>query len=37
MIVSLDWLMKGLEGVGSFDYFFPGNDLTYFEIDSNAV
>jgi hypothetical protein len=47
VIVSLNQFMEGLEAVGSFDYYFPGDggvdtggvdvDLQYFEINANAV
>ena len=48
VIVNLDKQLKGLEAVGSFDYFFPSAgdagdidgvdvDLTYFEVNLNAV
>ena len=26
-----------LAAIGSFDYFFPGNDVTYWEFNANAV
>jgi hypothetical protein len=29
--------LKGLEGIGSFDIFFPGNSVNYWEINANVA
>jgi opacity protein-like surface antigen len=40
-VLSLDGLVPNLETVGSFDYFFPGDDVgadvTYWEVNANVV
>lgn len=40
-ILDLTPLVRGLETVGSFDYFFPsvgtGADVTYWEVNANVV
>ena len=43
VIVGLDRIVKGLEEVGSFDWYFPSNgdvegvDVQYFEVNGNGV
>lgn len=34
--VPVDQLLPGVAVEGAFDYFFPGNDLKYWELNANA-